>query len=84
MPQEAKTGLTLLELLMVIAVISILAALLGAAISGIEGKARRVVCSFVDGHVSCTGIDWSGDVGSMGVSCNYDPPAEYDYQWSEN
>ena len=40
--------------------------------------------SFVDGHVSYTRMYWNGALGPMGVSCNYDPPAEYDYQWSEN
>jgi type II secretory pathway pseudopilin PulG len=38
--------------------------------------------SFVDGHVSYTRVNWNGARGPLGVSCNYDPPAEYDYQWS--
>jgi prepilin-type N-terminal cleavage/methylation domain-containing protein len=41
------------------------------------------MASFVDGHVSYTRMYWNGARGLMGVSCNYDPPAEYDYQWSE-
>ena len=41
------------------------------------------MASFVDGHVSYTRMYWNGARGLMGVSCNYDPPSEYDYQWSE-
>ena len=41
------------------------------------------MASFVDGHVSYTRMYWNGALGPRGVSCNYDPPAEYDYQWSE-
>ncbi len=40
--------------------------------------------SFVDGHVSFTKMYYKGGFGSMAVSCNYDPPEGYDYQWSEN
>ena len=40
--------------------------------------------SFVDGHVSFSKIYWNGTFGAMGVSCNYDPPGAYDYQWSPN
>jgi prepilin-type N-terminal cleavage/methylation domain-containing protein len=40
--------------------------------------------SFVDGHVSYIKICWKGSFGFFGVSCNYDPPAGYDYQWSPN
>ncbi len=42
------------------------------------------MASFVDGHVSYTRMYWNGARGPMGVSCNFDPPADYDYQWSEN
>lgn len=45
-------------------------------------NARNMV-SFVDGHVSYTKIHWNGVRGFFGVSCNYDPPEGYDYQWSE-
>ncbi len=38
--------------------------------------------SFVDGHVSYTRMYWNGVRGSPGVSCSYDPPADYDYRWS--
>jgi prepilin-type N-terminal cleavage/methylation domain-containing protein/prepilin-type processing-associated H-X9-DG protein len=38
--------------------------------------------SFVDGHVSYTRMYWNGVRGGMGVSCTYDPPEGYDYQWS--
>ncbi len=41
------------------------------------------MASFVDGHVSYTRMYWNGALGPMGVSCNYDPPEGYDYQWSE-
>jgi type II secretory pathway pseudopilin PulG len=41
------------------------------------------MASFVDGHVGYTRIYWNGGHGPMGVACNYDPPAPYDYQWSE-
>ena len=40
--------------------------------------------SFVDGHVSYIKMYYNGVRGSMGVSCAYDPPPEYDYQWSGN
>ena len=40
--------------------------------------------SFVDGHVSYIKMYWSGAFGFTGVSCNYDPPDGYDYQWSPN
>ncbi len=40
--------------------------------------------SFVDGHVSYTKMYWNGVRGFFGVSCNYDPPEGYDYQWSGN
>ena len=40
--------------------------------------------SFVDGHVSYIKMYWKGALGPMGVSCNYDPPDGYDYQWSPN
>jgi len=39
--------------------------------------------SFVDGHVSYIKMYYKGGRGPMAISCNYDPPAEYDYQWSE-
>ena len=38
---------------------------------------------FVDGHVSYIKMYCNG-WGPAAVSCKYDPPAEYDYQWSEN
>jgi prepilin-type N-terminal cleavage/methylation domain-containing protein len=40
--------------------------------------------SFVDGHVGYTKMYWNGTLGPAGVSCAYDPPAGYDYQWSGN
>jgi prepilin-type N-terminal cleavage/methylation domain-containing protein len=40
--------------------------------------------SFVDGHVSYTKMYWNGLRAALGLSCNYDPPAEYDYQWGGN
>ena len=40
--------------------------------------------SFVDGHVSYIKIYYKGGFGPMAVSCNYDPPDGYDYQWSGN
>jgi len=39
---------------------------------------------FVDGHVSYVKIYYKGGLGPLAVSCNYDPPAGYDYQWSPN
>lgn len=41
------------------------------------------MASFVDGHVGYTRIYWNGVRGPMVAACNYDPPASYDYQWSE-
>ena len=38
---------------------------------------------FVDGHVSYVKMYCKG-WGPTAISCRYDPPAEYDYQWSEN
>lgn len=46
--------------------------------------ARNVV-SFVDGHVSYINIYWNSSTNSLGFltfTFFYDPPAEYDYQWS--
>jgi prepilin-type N-terminal cleavage/methylation domain-containing protein len=40
--------------------------------------------SLVDGHVSYIRMYWNGTYGFTGVSCNYDPPDGYDYQWSGN
>ena len=40
--------------------------------------------SFVDSHVSYVKMYYKGGFGPMAVSCNYDPPDEYDYQWSGN
>jgi len=40
--------------------------------------------SFADGHASYLKIYYKGGFGPMAVSCNYDPPEGYDYQWSEN
>ncbi len=39
----------------------------------------RNVVSFVDGHVSYIKMYWSNGQGLAG---NYNPPADYDYQWS--
>jgi prepilin-type N-terminal cleavage/methylation domain-containing protein len=43
------------------------------------------VVGFVDTHVAYTKIYW-GDIVTNGgfMSCFYDPPAGYDYQWSAN
>ena len=38
--------------------------------------------SFVDGHVSYIKMYYKGGFGPTAVSCNYDPPDGYDYQWS--
>ena len=40
--------------------------------------------SFVDGHVSYIKMYYKGGFGPTAVSCNYDPPDGYDYQWSPN
>lgn len=40
---------------------------------------------FVDGHVSYVKIYWNSmpyPGGTMSLALHYDPPAEYDYQWS--
>jgi prepilin-type N-terminal cleavage/methylation domain-containing protein len=42
------------------------------------------VVSFVDGHVSYTKMYYKGGFGPTAISCNYDPPEGYDYQWSGN
>jgi prepilin-type N-terminal cleavage/methylation domain-containing protein len=45
-------------------------------------NAKNMV-SFVDGHTAYTKIYWGNIVTNGGfMSCFYDPPAEYDYQWS--
>ena len=41
------------------------------------------IVSFVDGHGSFTRMYYKGGVGPTALSCNYDPPEGYDYQWSE-
>jgi len=41
------------------------------------------VMSFVDGHVSYLPIYWNGVKGFDGCSAFYEPPAGYDYKWSE-
>ena len=38
--------------------------------------------SFVDGHVSYIKMYYKGGFGPTAVSCNYDPPDGYAYQWS--
>jgi len=43
--------------------------------------ARNMV-SFVDGHVRYTRIYWKTSWPPKSAACDYDPPAEYDYQWS--
>ncbi|HEY4417726.1 MAG TPA: prepilin-type N-terminal cleavage/methylation domain-containing protein [Verrucomicrobiae bacterium] len=41
--------------------------------------------SFVDGHVAYTKIYWGNIVTNGGfMSCFYDPPLDYNYQWSGN
>jgi prepilin-type N-terminal cleavage/methylation domain-containing protein len=40
----------------------------------------RCILSFVDSHVQSTKIYWSG----TGEAWQYDPPANYDYKWSNN
>jgi prepilin-type N-terminal cleavage/methylation domain-containing protein len=44
--------------------------------------------SFVDGHVSYLNIFWNSAVtypsGGISLAAYYNPPAEYDYQWSGN
>jgi prepilin-type N-terminal cleavage/methylation domain-containing protein len=37
---------------------------------------------FVDGHVGYTKMFWKTSPPPASPSCEYDPPAEYDYQWS--
>ena len=39
------------------------------------------VVSYVDGHAGYTRIYWDQ---SLSLACEYDPPADYDYQWSGN
>lgn len=43
----------------------------------------RAVMSFVDAHVSYIRIFWNGVKGFDGVPAFYEPPAGYDYSWSE-
>ena len=49
--------------------------------------ARNMV-SFVDSHASYIKIFWNSTIGypngGISVAAYYDPPAEYDYQWSGN
>jgi prepilin-type N-terminal cleavage/methylation domain-containing protein/prepilin-type processing-associated H-X9-DG protein len=42
--------------------------------------------SFADGHVACIKIYWGDIIVTNGgvMTCFYDPPAGYDYQWSGN
>ena len=42
------------------------------------------VVSFVDGHVSFIRMYWQPEWPPRHVAFDYDPPAEYDYQWSPN
>lgn len=41
------------------------------------------VMSFVDGHVSYIPMYWNGVKGGAGLSALYEPPAGYEYKWSE-
>jgi len=43
----------------------------------------RNVMSFVDGHVSYIPIYWNGVKGFDGCPAFYEPPAGYDYKWTE-
>ncbi len=43
----------------------------------------RNVMSFVDGHVSYIRMYWNGVNGFDGCPAFYEPPAGYDYAWSE-
>jgi len=49
--------------------------------NGIFNDARDMV-GFVDGHVSYTKMYWKYVWPATTNSCDYDPPAGYDYQWS--
>ncbi len=66
-------GFTLVELLVVIGIIGILAALVVSAINGAKGKARRIVC-----------LNWKTSWPPKSSAGSYDPPAGYDYQWRVN
>ena len=43
----------------------------------------RNVMSFVDGHVNYLATYWNGVTGFDGLSVLYEPPANYEYQWSD-
>ena len=43
----------------------------------------KAVISFVDAHVSFIPMYWNGVKGGAGESALYEPPAGYDYKWSE-
>ena len=38
--------------------------------------------SFVDGHVSYIKMYWRGTALPASLAADYDPPPDYDYQWS--
>ena len=51
--------------------------------NSIFNDAKNMV-SFVDGHVSYIKIYWKTSWPPVSCAAEYDPPAEYEYQWSGN
>ncbi|MGO8700211.1 MAG: type II secretion system protein [Limisphaerales bacterium] len=53
---------------------------------GVLFSDARDIVSFVDGHVKYSKIYWNPSPiqpGTWSISFQYDPPAEYDYQWGD-